>query len=51
MGYMNRNLVLQRHTNGAVKRDFRTDIRHYTSTNENLEYSYPHSNALLQFCL
>ena len=33
---------------GAVKRDFRTYIRPYTSPNENFEYGYPHSNALLQ---
>ena len=26
-------------------------IRQYTSTNENFEYGYPHSSALLQFCL
>ena len=31
------------------KRDFRTYIRRYTSTNENFEYGYPHSNALLTF--
>ena len=24
--------------------------RRYTSPNENFEYGYPHSNALLQFC-
>ena len=34
---------------GAIKRDFRTYIRQYTSPNENFEYGYPHSNALLQF--
>ena len=34
-----------------VKRDFRTYIRRYTSPNENLEYGYPHSNALLTFSL
>ena len=38
------NLVLRR-------RDFRTYIRRSTSPNENFEYSYPHSNALLQFRL
>ena len=37
-------------TCGAVKRDFRTYIR-YTSPNVSFEYGYPHSNALLQFCL
>ena len=33
---------------GAVKSDFRTYIGQYTSTKENFEYGYPHSNALLQ---
>ena len=33
---------------GAVKRDFRTYIRRYTSPNANFEYGYPHSNVLLQ---
>ena len=28
-----------------------TYIRQYTSPNENFEYGYPHSNALLQFRL
>ena len=37
-----------RHSSGAVKRDFRKYIRRYTSLNENVEYGYPHSNALLQ---
>ena len=39
--------------NGAVKRDFRAYIRRYTCTspNENFEYGYPNSNALLQSCL
>ena len=35
----------------TVKRNFQTYIRRYTSPNENFEYGYPHSNALLQFCL
>ena len=35
----------------AVKRDFRTYIQRYTSLNENFEYGYPHSNALLTFSL
>ena len=43
------NLVLRRRVSGAVKRDFRTYIRPYTSPNENFEYGYPHSNALLTF--
>ena len=33
------------------KCDFRTYIRRYTVPNGNFEYGYPHSNALLQFCL
>ena len=45
------NLVLRRRLSGAVKRDFRTYIRLYTSPNENFEYCYPHSNALLQIRL
>ena len=36
---------------GAIKRDFWTCIRRYTSPNENFEYGYPHSNVLLQFGL
>ena len=49
VGYMVENLVLLRPASGAVKRDFRTYIRRYTSLNENFEYGYPHSNATLQF--
>ena len=45
------NLVLRRLASGDVKRDFRTYIRRYTSPNDNFEYGYPHSNALLQFDL
>ena len=44
-------LVLRLRVSGAVKRDFRRYIRRYTYPNENFEYGYPHSNALLQFCL
>ena len=51
VGYMVGNLVLRRHVSGAVKRDFRTYIRRYTSPNENFEYSYPHSNAQVTFLL
>ena len=51
VGYTVGNLVLRRRASGAVKRDFRTYIRRYTSPNENFEYGYPHSNALLQFDL
>ena len=32
-------------------RDFRPNIQRYTSPNEQLEYGYPHFNALLQFRL
>ena len=49
VGYMVGNLVLRRRASGAVKRDFRTYIQRYTSPNENFEYGYPNSNALLQF--
>ena len=45
------NLVLRRRVSGAVKCDFRTYIRRYTSPNENFEYGYPHSNPLLTFSL
>ena len=51
VGYTVRNLVLWWRASGAIKRDFRTYIRQYTSSNENFEYGYPHSNALLQFQL
>ena len=51
IGYTVGNLVLRRHTSGAVKRDFLPYIQRYTSPNENFEYGYPHSNALLQFLL
>ena len=49
VGYTVGNLVLWRRASGAVKRDFRMYIQRYTSPNENFEYGYPHSNALLQF--
>ena len=49
--YIIGNLVLQPRASGAVKRDFRPYIRQYTSPNENFEYGYPHSNALLQYHL
>ena len=51
VGYTVGNLVLRRRVSGAVKRDFRTYIRQYTSPNENFEYGYPHSNSLLTFSL
>ena len=44
-----RKFNLRRRVSGAIKRDFRTYIRRYTSPNENFEYGYPHSNALLTF--
>ena len=50
-GYTVGNLVLRRRVSGAVKRDFRTYIRRYTSTYENFEYGYPHSNAQLTIFL
>ena len=43
------NLVLRLRSGGAVKLYFRTYIQRYTSPNENFEYGYPYSNALLQF--
>ena len=45
------NLVLRRPASRAIKRDFRTYIRRYTSPNEDFEYGYPHSCAFLKFCL
>ena len=51
VGYTVGNLVLRRRVSGAVKRDFGTYIRRYTSPNENFEYGYPHSNPLLTFSL
>ena len=49
VGYMVGNLVLRRRASRAVKRNFQTHIQRYTSPNENVEYGYPHSYALLQF--
>ena len=49
--YTVRNLFIRWCLSGAVKLDFRQYIRRYTSPNENFEYGYPHSNALLQFRL
>ena len=51
VGYMVGDLVLWRCASVAVKHDFRMYIRRCTSPNENYEYGYPHSNALLQFPL
>ena len=47
VGYTVGNLVLRRRASGAVKRDFLTYIRRYTSPNENFEYGYP---ILMHFC-
>ena len=41
VGYTVGNLVLRRRASGAVKRDFRTYIRRYTSPNENLNMFIP----------
>ena len=41
VGYTDGNLVLRRRASGAVKRDFRTYIRRYTSPNENFEWLSP----------
>ena len=51
VGYTVGNLVLRRRASGALKCDFQTYIRRYTSPNEKFEYGYSHSNAILQFCL
>ena len=51
VGYTVGNLVLRRRVSRAVKRDFQTYIRRYTSPNENFEYGYPHSNVLLTFSI
>ena len=51
VGYTVRNLILRRRARGAVKRDFRTYIRRYTSPNGNsVEYAILY-NAIQQFCL
>ena len=42
------NIDLPRCLRGAIKRDFQTYIPECTSLVENVEYAYPHSNALLQ---
>ena len=51
VGYTVGNLVLRRRASEAIKRHLRTHIRRYTSPNENFEYGYPKSNALLHSCL
>ena len=50
-GYRIVNLVLWRCASSAVKHDFRPYIGRCTSPNENFEYGYPHSDAILQFRL
>ena len=47
VGYTVGNLVLRRRTSLAIKRNFRTYIRRYTSPHKIFEYGYPHSNTLL----
>ena len=53
VGYTIGNLVLcvavKINLRIAVKLNFQQYIRRYTSSNENFEYSYPNSNALLTF--
>ena len=51
VGYTVGNSVFGRRERRAVNSDFQTYIRRYTYPNENFEYGYPHSNALLQFSL
>ena len=46
VGYTVGNFVLRRRVSGAVKHNFRTYIRRYTTPNDKLEYGYPHSNVL-----
>ena len=43
------NFHLGRYLRVTVKLNFRPYIRRYSSPNENFEYGYPHSNALLNF--
>ena len=45
------NFVLRLRASGAVKRDFRPFFDGTPPPNENFEYGYPHSTALLQFRL
>ena len=44
VGYTVGNFVLRRRVSGVVKHNFRTYIRRYTSSNDNFEYGYRHSN-------
>ena len=46
--YIVGNLVLRQRASRAVKHDFQRYIQRYASPNENFEYGYPHTNALLQ---
>ena len=45
VGYTDRKLFLWQSISGAVKRDFRTYIRRYTSPNASCE-GHPHFNAI-----
>ena len=51
VGYTVGNLILRRRASGTVKCDLRTYIRRFTTPNENFEYGYSLSNAILPFCL
>ena len=51
IGYTVGNLFFWRRASRVVKSDFRPYIQQYTSPNENFEYGYSHSNALLKFHL
>ena len=51
VGYMFGNHGLRLCSRVVAKLNFQPYIRQYTSPNENFEYVYPHSNALLQFDL
>ena len=48
VGYTVGNFVSWQRVSRAVKHDFRSYIRRYTSPNDKLEYGYPHSNVLFQ---
>ena len=49
VGYTVGNFVLRRRVSGAVKRNFRTYIRRYTSPNENLNTVIPILMRFLTF--
>ena len=51
IGYMVGNFVLRRHPSRAVKRDFKTYIRRYTSPNENFDFNaFMHFRLELEHC-